>query len=429
MKTFHFIFLGLFVSFSLPFAPAQENRSNSSVSEILRNSDLQDILKSAKNEPEKAIEKATENPDEILRNVTAIVADQQGKNDPDAVPATRSAKSQTDAALENLRRQFSSSGNSGEDSSSIPEMDRLKDVDLSSDKIDSVRKAAREAIPELGSMLSDSTPEADPPGTADLPAPPAPPTPAAPAPAPVTRERPISPSIAQPTNSKAAGAPLVVANGSPPALPSRSAGPMAPQIPDSPELFSGSVPAPEPLKPRYPKPEKFNPGKEFSKPSGPDPEDDTMVITANRSEMDNNKKTLNFSGNVVVEMKDMEMTCDNLLVKLDSKQQMEEIIATGGTVQIKRIGEEGKLQVAKARRASHVAATQVTTLSGGPPYLQDGDRYVNTDSEDARIVLSGDGTYRVDSPKGPGRSVIVVPISGAKKLTGDLGFENKLQQR
>jgi lipopolysaccharide transport protein LptA len=204
---------------------------------------------------------------------------------------------------------------------------------------------------------------------------------------------------------------------------------MAPQIPDSPELFSDSVPAPQPLKPRYPKPEKFNPGKEFNQPSGPDPKDDTMVITANRSEMDNNKKTLNFSGNVVVEMKDMEMTCDNLLVKLDSKQQMEEIIATGGTVQIKRIGEEGKLQVAKARRASHVAATQITTLSGGPPYLQDGDRYVNTDSEDARIVLSGDGTYRVDSPKGPGRSVIVVPISGAKKLTGDLGFENKLRQR
>lgn len=428
MKISQFIALGFFVSLSLPFADAQESRPNSSVSEILRNSDLQDILTSAKNEPEKAIEKATENPDEIMRNVTAIIADQQGKKDPDAVPATRSSKSQTDAALENLRRQFSASENSGEGNRSVPEMEKLKDVDLSSDRIDSVKKAAREAIPELGNMLSDSTPESTPPGAADAPAPPTPPTPTAPTPV-APQERAISPSIAQPTNSRAAGAPLVVASGSPPALPSRSAGPMAPEIPDSPELFSDSVPAPQPLKPRYPKPEKFNPGKEFNKPSGPDPEDDTMVITANRSEMDNNNKTLNFSGNVVVEMKDMEMTCDNLLVKLDSKQQMEEIIATGGTVQIKRIGEEGKLQVAKARRASHVAATQVTTLSGGPPYLQDGDRYVNTDSEDARIVLSGDGTYRVDSPKGPGRSVIVVPISGAKKLTGDLGFENKLQQQ
>jgi hypothetical protein len=105
---------------------------------------------------------------------------------------------------------------------------------------------------------------------------------------------------------------------------------------------------------------------------------------------------------------------------------MKTIVATGGMVEIKKIGEGGKLQVAKARRAEHVAATNTTTLSGGPPYLQNGDQYVNTDSEDSQIVLGGDGKYKVHSPKAKGgRTVIVVPIGTSKKFTGDL--EDKLK--
>ncbi len=397
-------------------AAAQDADGNSALNNILQNNDVQQILSSAKNNPEAMVNKVRQNPDEIVRSATAIFADQQRDKDANAVPATRSSVSQTDKSLANLRRTFASPVDPNAEPVKIPEFN----VDQS--QINQAKSAAQSAAQELVNKLGPIDPISRP--VASQPVSAAPPmrsTPGvAPTPAPIATPRaaatPPQPSIAYDASQA-------------PAIPTRSTEPTPQMIPDSPELFSSAA-APSAIKPRYPKPSKFRPDKDLipaSTASNQKPEDNTMVITASTTEANQKAKTIVFKGDVVVQMRGMEMKCDHLLVNLDDKQQMKEVTATGGMVEIRRVGDQKQLQIVKARKAHHVAATNVTTLSGGPPYIQNGDQYVNTDSQDSRIVLTGDGRYKIDAPKGQGRSVLVVPIAGAGKITGNLGFENKMK--
>ena len=74
-------------------------------------------------------------------------------------------------------------------------------------------------------------------------------------------------------------------------------------------------------------------------------------------------------------------------------------IASGGMVEIKRVAKDEKgrpkTQIAIARIADYNATTKDIILSGGPPYIQDGDRFVKTNSEDSKIIMRGNGLYEI----------------------------------
>ncbi|MDF1752040.1 MAG: LptA/OstA family protein [Verrucomicrobiales bacterium] len=392
-----------------------QDEGNSAYRDILENRETQEMLRTLKNDPENVVRAAQENPDDIVRNVTAIFAEQQKKatdgGEAPAVRATRNAKSQTEKAISNLKGMIATPTSDNSQALPVPSGDIMKNFDTS--KIDKLKSAAEEVMPSISEMIPDK--KAGAPKITGVPS--MPEIKATQRPTPKINAAGLRPS-----------SPLNVSSREAPPAPVRSMEPTVPQIPDTPELYASAVPPPQPLARRYPKPEKFQPALAAKKAgNSPKPESDTMVITSSESEMDNKNHLLTFQGDVLVEMDGMEMTCDTLVVHLDEKNEMEKIVATGGTVEIKKIGEGGKLQVAKAKKAEHIAATNTTTLSGGPPYLQNGDQYVNTDSEDSKIVLGGDGKYKVHSPKAIGRTVIVVPIGNSKKFTGDLGIDNKMK--
>jgi lipopolysaccharide transport protein LptA len=386
---------------------AQEG--NSAYKDLLENKHTQDILRSLKNDPEKAAKAAQNNPDELIRNATAIFAEKQKKTNPGEVSATRSKTSQADRALANMKNLIARPVPGDTQALPVP-VNNIRNLKVDSSKISKLKEAAKETIPELSNLIPN-----DPPSKPTIQGVPKLPEIKA-------VHRPVE-TVAELNTS-----PLNVSPRDAPPAPLRNMEPTVPQIPDSPELFS-SAPKPEALGRRYPKPKKFQPAIAAAdeNSSTPKPKSDTMVITSSESEMDNKNHELTFRGDVLVEMDGMELRCDTLYVYLDDKNEMKTIVATGGMVEIKKIGEGGKLQVAKARRAEHVAATSTTTLSGGPPYLQNGDQYVNTDSEDSKIILGGDGKYKVLSPKAKGRTVIVVPIGNGKKFNTDLGIDKKLK--
>lgn len=159
--------------------------------------------------------------------------------------------------------------------------------------------------------------------------------------------------------------------------------------------------------------------------------------------MDNTKGLLVFTGDVFVDSPDYEMKCDRLEIHLadgvgqdgsESESSFKRAIASGGMVEIKRfaIDEDGKkkTQIALGRRADYNALTQEFVLSGGPPYIQDGDRFVRTTSEDAKIIMRGNGLYEITGTTN--RSHIVIPVDNkendGKKKKGGInatgGLEN-----
>ena len=400
----------------LPARPGLTQEGNSAVKEILENPDLQEMVTKAKNDPEAAAKAIQRNPGELARNAAAIFGEQQQRKEKkeNVPPATRSTRSQSDKALEQMRKIFAPSTSSENPQPPPTRATRTETVE-------SVRESAAEAARKMrfnssklkeaaGDLLEGKTP----PPILD---PIDPPTAPLPSGLPKTEPAPsssLSPGLPPPPVRTAGSAPA----------PLRNFEPTTPQIPDSPELSAGAVPEPE-AHPRYDKPKRFMPAVPQSKKNAGA---DTMVITCNDSEMDNKNGILTFTNDVVVEMENMKLTCDKLVVHLDDKNEMERSVATGGLVKIEQIGADGKLRLAKCRRAEHIAATETNILTGGPPYLQDGDRYVVTDSEDSKIILGGDGKYKVHSPKRQGRSVIVVPISNGKKLQGDFGIDSKLKK-
>lgn len=252
-----------------------------------------------------------------------------------------------------------------------------------------------------------------------------PPTPAAPAATPATT---ATPTTASPVAPPAPAAPAPVAADSPPVGTT-----VAQVAPGStpPPLPSADIPAPVPLQPRY----------EKAKSSS----SDVMEIESDESVMDNDKRLITFTGNVIVTEPRFNLTSDRLEVWMNDDTNLDgssddsgaaaadsdeppfkRAIATGGMVEIEKIGADGKVQIAKARKADYDAATGDIILSGGPPTLQSGSGFVNPSSPDAVIILRADGNHQIKGGEG-GRNKISIPLnrgssqpSGPSPLSGSL---------
>lgn len=201
------------------------------------------------------------------------------------------------------------------------------------------------------------------------------------------------------------------------------AAPTQPMIPDSPGLTPEEIPAPQPL------------AKKYAAGSGgayPAAGRQHMEILSKESVMDNAKGILLFTGNVLIDHPEFEIKCDKLEIHMakgvgmdgteasESDSAFKRAIASGGMVEIKRIApdEKGKpkTQIAIARIADYNAVTKDIILSGGPPYIQDGDSFVKTNSEDAQIIMRGNGLYEITGSTN--RSQIVIPV---EQKGGDKG--------
>jgi lipopolysaccharide export system protein LptA len=190
----------------------------------------------------------------------------------------------------------------------------------------------------------------------------------------------------------------------------------------------GGVPAPVPLRPKYEKEKHAN---------------QAMEIQSDESLMDNTQRIVTFQGNVFVNHPEFKLASDHLEIHLNEDSNLDgsspapksaaattededappfkRAIATGGMVEIEKIGADGKTQIAKARKADYDALTGDIVLSGGPPTLQSGTGFVNPKSPDALIILRGNGQHEVKGGAG-GQNIFSIPIKrGAKTTTTPLG--------
>lgn len=362
---------------------------------IMSDPRLRNMLRTVKEDPAAALEEAKidpENldasgldPDEAVRQMTKAFADNKDKVDP-----------------EKLKSAVATVKESG--------------------LVEKATEAVKQLAPEAAAMLEDVPATRPAPGISG-----GVPTPVA---------MPVEPgeAIAPPAATAAAtGANLPSAIGSlrtdpeSPAMANTAvdaiagAAPTRPMIPDSPGLTPGEIPAPQPLAKKY---------AAGATPAAASAETNGMEITANHATMDNSKGILLFTGSVVIDYTDINMKCDKLEVHTAKGVGMgtsaegseggnfERAIASGGMVEIRRntVDEKGKpkTQIAFARIADYNAITKDVVLSGGPPYIQDGDSFVKTNSQDAQIIMRGNGLFEIVGD----RSQIVIPV---EQKGGDKG--------
>ncbi len=186
------------------------------------------------------------------------------------------------------------------------------------------------------------------------------------------------------------------------------------RIPDSPFLSPGDFPEPQPLTPQYHSDE--NGGYQSNQKN-------EVVITSKESEMDNKAGIITFVENVVIDHPEFILECDKLVITLaeganegGDGASFKRAVATGGTVKITRITPEGNTQVAISRKADYNGVTKDIILSGGPPFIQDGDKYVECNSADSQIIMTGDGKYKITGSDAgiPGRSTIRFPVEDSE---------------
>ncbi|MEM9018469.1 MAG: LptA/OstA family protein [Verrucomicrobiota bacterium] len=221
--------------------------------------------------------------------------------------------------------------------------------------------------------------------------------------------------------------------------PIATADPTQMVIPDF-AAAEADIPAPVPLSPKY---EMKNNGG-FRAPS----DKDNMIITARESVMDNNRGVLVFTGNVFVQYPNLDIKCEKLEIELGSDgtaesaeggQSFKRAIASGGMVEVTRIvkAEKGKTkkQIAMARQVVYERATGDAVLTGGPPYIQDGESFIETNSPDAQIIMRGDNKFEIKGSDAgsKNRTRIVIPLdnkkNGANPNIGiDGGLGNMLDQ-
>jgi len=360
---------------------------------IMSDPRLKNMLRTVKEESTEALTQLEEDPDAAVDRATRLFQESKNKVDPEKLK-TAAAKLQEEGV-----------------------------VDKAVTAVSSVMPNAASAIADQGS--SNTTPAENVPATR-----PAPgisggvPTPLA---MPMTPgEIPAAETPAQSRN----GAPstdTVVQSQDVAAIPGSA--PTTPMIPDSPGLKPDSIPAPTPLK------KKYDPGSGGGFKSGGA---DTMEILSKESIMDNAKGILLFTGNVLVTHPEFEIKCDKIEILLadgvgmdsaknkskDSGPPIKRATASGGMVEIKRTTvEEGvkKTQIAIARSLNYNAITRDITLSGGPPYIQDGDRFIKTNSEDAQIIMRGNGKYEITGSNSRNQIVIPVPKGEGGKGGSGLG--------
>ncbi|HRQ90209.1 MAG TPA: LptA/OstA family protein [Bacteroidia bacterium] len=378
---------------------------------IMTNPRLRNVLRNVKPPSEDAMQDA----DSTVRDLLRDFQTKTDGIDADKLKAA-AAKAQADGTLEQV-------------------------IEKASDTVKEMAPEALEAAKKMGPEAADLAGKAE-----DLLATPVPATRPAPgisggAPTPVampveeglaTPEEVEAPAQARPDGEMAkADAPNDAVDRTSSAEPIAGAAPTTPAIPDSPYLKPGDVPAPTPLKKKYATDQSA--GENF-----PAKDKNSMQILSLESVMDNANHILTFSGNVFVDAPEYQMKCDKLQIYLadgvgmdaankggESNASFKRAVATGGMVEIKRfVVEEGKkkTQVALGRIADYNAITKDFVLSGGPPYIQDGDRFVKTTAQDAKIIMRGNGLYEVTGTTS--RSQIVIPVEQKPGQKGMSDFNN-----
>lgn len=360
---------------------------------LLADPRLQNMLRSVKNDPEAAVESIKAEPEESVREATEMFLNGKEKLESSSLntPENREKARQLSEKAVSTATQMAQ-----ENEGAVTE--------------------ARSAIESAtGARLPDTAPEV--PATLAQPVD----TPATPPPANVPATRPANsathfvtpiamPTEEAPTPLSADAMPQPISQNTT-VEPIADAAPTEAQIPDIPGLDPGSVPEPKPLAPKYDTKSGGQSGGVGNQ----------MVITSRNSVMDNNSGLLTFTGDVFVDYPDFDIKCERLEIYMDKASggtptegggSFKKAIASGGMVEIRRIGEGGKTQIALAKRAEFDNTTKDVVLSGGPPYIQDGQSFVETNSADAKIIMRGNGKYEITGSDAgtTGRSRIVIPV-------------------
>ncbi|MEX2581326.1 MAG: LptA/OstA family protein [Verrucomicrobiales bacterium] len=356
---------------SPPPASAQESSTDeveSKAQSLLGDPRLQNMLRSVKENPEDVAASVKQDPEEMVREATRLYKENKGGLD-------------------------------------------LEKADTPENRA-KAGSAASEAMSTLGKMLP--TP---PPSDSDVPATRPPPASiqATPVAVPVRQEEPEA--VREPVRE------MVVQETT--VEPRPNSRPTEPEVP---VMAASDVPEPRPLEPKYDTKAAAKAGKKAKDGKK------QMEITSRESTMDSPNNVLTFSGNVLLNHPDFEIKCDKLEIHMDeggggmpsgtSGGGFKRAIASGGMVEMKRItpGPDGKTQIAMARRADYKREEGLIVLSGGPPYIQDGDSFVETTAADAQIIM------RLNSQKYEivgDRSRIVIPVEG-KDGTGSIGLGDEL---
>lgn len=444
----------------IPFLPAQDDlaaEAEEKAKSVLSDPRFRNALRSVKQDPEAALDKARQDPDEAVREATRIFQEKTQGIDLDQIKAA-AAKAQADGTIDRAMDKISEAEGNGTLDKAREQISAAIPKPAAAPAPATVAAPVAATSPSTASPTTTTvpavagnpeTPVASPP--ASTPAPVVAPAPAAPVvEVPATRPAPgISGGdptpVAMPLDPALAAVPVadspsvrastVPESAAPPAAVAKvevipGAAPTTPRIPDSPSLLSDKVPDPVPL------------SKKYQRDAGggyPAAKRTHMEIRSKESIMDNPRGVLLFTGDVLIDHPEFEIKCDKLEIQLaegvgmnaegsGTGENFKRAIASGGMVEIKRVStdEKGKrkTQIAIARSADYNAVTKDIILSGGPPYIQDGESFVRTTSEDAKIIMRGNGKYEITGTMN--RHTISIPIEnkpgdGKGKGKGGIG--------
>lgn len=384
------------LSLGLPIVPeavkAQDTEAlKKEASSVFSDPRFKSAFRKAKKDPEAALAEADLDPEEMVRSVTRAFNENRDKIDTEKIESM--AKEIDTGQIESIAKEI--------DTNQVESVAR----EIKSEP------AAERAISSITSMMPKP-----PPSENEVPA---------------TRPAPGNGGIvARPIAIPVAGDTPPVPQESTTVVQETSVtevaglGATTPQIPDSPSLNPDEIPAPQPLAPKYNT--KAGGGKLGNSAEG------NMEILARESILDDANGLLTFRGDVFVNHPGFEIKCDKLEIYTnpgmgaqsenpktgEKTENFKRAVASGGMVEIRRITPEGKTQIALGRRADYDAITKDMILSGGPPYIQDGEAFVKTDAADAQIIMRGNGLYEIKGSNN--RSHISIPIKGPDK-TKDLG--------
>ncbi|MEM7698714.1 MAG: LptA/OstA family protein [Verrucomicrobiota bacterium] len=347
---------------SLHFVSGQEDDLESQAASVLNDPRTHNILRSLKENPEAVADAVEQDADAAVRAATELFMSTQREEG--EVPATRGGtEAMKDRAIDTLTRM-------------IPEVTGSEGA--------ATRPAPITTLVSATPVVAQ--PSVNPETTANT-------TLAEPAPSP-----PVAPD---PVGSAALPQPIVE---SAPDLP-----PTIPDIPDTPALSSGNIPAPQPLQPKY--------DTRASANQAPPPGMDAMEITSLEALMNQNSGVLTFIGRVTIKHPQFELKSDKLELFMpeggmasgssENSEAFTRAIASGGMVEIRYQAVDGTV-IAFARRADFDNVTKDVVLSGGPPYMQNGDSWVKTNSEDTQIVLRSNGQHEI---KGSQPHTIKIPVA------------------
>lgn len=413
-----FSFIALCFIAGLPSLRAQDNTAaelEETGRSIMADPRLRNALRNVKQDPGAALENAKKDPEEAVREATRLFQEKADGVDADQLKAA-AAKMQSDGTLDQLKEKATAAIEKETGKPIEATMAEAKDAATSLTESHAQPVAPIVPVPATrpapGISGGDPTPVAMPleNGAAAV----ADSTPA-----------PEAPALVRPA---ADGLPSAVAAANGAVVqetrvePIAGAVPTTPKLPELPNLSADEIPAPMPLEKKYDK----NAAGAF--PAG---KREHMEIRARESLMNNTKGELTFLGNVELDSPDYEMKCDKLVIYLEQGASVEggsevggmkRAVASGGMVEIKRtVIEEGKkkTQIALGRLVDYDAIAGDVVLSGGPPYIQDGDRFVKTNSEDSKIIMRKSGLYEITGSTN--RVQISIPIENKGEGGGEKG--------